>query len=134
MTIIDTVKMPGYTQWIENFVERTLNAADVVANTVRIVEMYNKRIYLVADAQDYMIHTKNFVPAKKDQNGMVCCEDVEYTLYVGHEHCEEPEEPISLYKRSFGKLNIEWVNDPEIYNAECAQYVALHGEPESKHI
>ena len=131
MTIIDTVKMPGYTQWIENFVERTLNAADVAANTVRIAEMYNKRIYLVVDAKDYMIHTKNFVPAKKDQNGMVCSEDVEYALYVGHESCEDPDEPISLYKRSFGMLNIEWVNDPEIYNAECAQYVALHGEPEA---
>ena len=131
MTIIDTVKMPGYTQWIENFVERTLNAADVAANIVRIAEMYNKRIYLVVDTKAYMIHTKNFVPAKKDQIGMVCSEDVEYTLYVGHEPCEDPDEPISLYKRSSGMLNIEWVNDPEIYNAECAQYVALHGEPET---
>lgn len=130
MTIIDTVKMPGYTQWIENFVKRVLDAADIAANEVRIAEMYDKRIYLVVDAQDYMIHTKNFKPVQKDENGMTCAEAVEYILYAGHEPCEDLNKPISLNKQSAGEMEINWVNDPEIYNAECAQYAALHGEPE----
>ena len=68
MTIIDTVKMPGYTQWIENFVKRVLDAASVAANEVRITEMSKKRIYITCDNKEYMIRTFNFFPAKSKGN------------------------------------------------------------------
>ena len=52
MTIIDTVKMPGYTQWIENFVERTLNAADVAAGFQKSVcEVMVDKLIAAADAR-----------------------------------------------------------------------------------
>ena len=51
----------------QKFIISNLNkiAADIAANEVRIAEMYDKRIYLVVDAQNYMIHTKNFKPVQK---------------------------------------------------------------------
>ena len=70
MTIIDTVKMPGYTQWIENFVKRVLDVANVAANEVRITEMNKKRIYITCDNKEYMIRTINFFPAAEDGNGI----------------------------------------------------------------
>lgn len=129
MTIIDTVKMPGYTQWIENFVKRVLDAASVAANEVRITEMSKKRIYITCDNKEYMIRTFNFFPAGKDSNGITCSEDVEYVLYIGHESCNEVSDPIHLQSVANGVLNISWVNSAALYQEEVKQYNALHGEP-----
>ena len=130
MTIIDTVKMPGYTQWIENFVKRVLDAANVAANEVRITEMNKKRIYITCDNKEYMIRTINFFPAAKDGNGITCSEDVEYILYSGHEACNEVSDPIHLQSVANGVLNIRWVNSAALYQEEVRQYHELHGEPQ----
>jgi hypothetical protein len=130
MTIIDTVKMPGYTQWIENFVMCVLDAADIAANEVRITEMNNKRIYIICDNKEYMIRTVNFFPAGEDENGITCSEDVEYILYVGHEFCEEVDDLIHLQPIDDSVLNIRWVNSAALYLEEIRQYHALHGEPQ----
>ena len=130
MTIIDTIKQPGFTQWIDGFVVDILEAAKIHANEAVITDLYNKRIYLMVDGQEYMIRTRNFFPAGRDENGITCSENVEYTLYAGHEHCEEISDPISLTVTASGILNIHWINDPKIYQDEIDQYVALHGMPE----
>lgn len=130
MTIIDTIKMPGYTQWIENFVKRVLDAANVVANEVRITEMNKKRIYITCDEKEYMIRTVNFFPAGKDGNGITCSEDVEYVLYVGHESCNEVSDPIHLQSVANGLLNIRWDNSVTLYQEEVRLYHELHGEPQ----
>lgn len=129
MKIIDTVKQPGYTQWIEGFVRNTLKNANISAAETIITDMYNRRIYLTVDGQEYMIHTVSFRPVGKDVNGIICSENVEYTLYIGQEGCDEIEDPISLPERSTGTQYIEWSNDVRIYKEEVNQYIALHGEP-----
>lgn len=131
MMIIDTVKKPGYTQWIEGFVRNALENANIPASTTLISDMYSKRIYLFVDGCEYMIRTKNFFPARKDINGLTCSENVEYTLYYGHQDCADIDDPITLSEISSGILNIEWVNDADILRAEYEQYIALHGKPEA---
>ena len=130
MKVIDTIKQFGYTQWIEGFVSDVFSESNIHANEAVITDMFNKRIYLMVDDCAYMIRTWNFFPVKKDEKGMTCSEDVEYTLYIGHQDCDEPEDPISLNKISNGTLNIEWVNEAELFKAEYAQYIALHSIPE----
>lgn len=130
MTIIDTVKQPGYTQWIEGFVTNVLENANITATVTTISNMYNMRIYLFVDGREYMIHTKRFFRTGRDENGITNSEDVEYILYLGHEECEEIEDPISLNQISTGVLNIHWDNSDGLYEAEVAQYYALHGKPE----
>lgn len=132
MMIIDTVKEFGYTQWIEGFVSNVLVNANINAAVAYIADMDNKRFYLMVDGREYMIRTKNFFSTKKDLNGLTCSEDVEYELYIGHEYCDFPEDPVSLNLVSSGILNIVWSNDPELLRAEYEQYIALHGEPEKR--
>lgn len=130
MMIIDTVKMPGYTQWIEGFVRNILESAYIPATATLITNMYNKRIYLCVDGREYMIRTKNFFPARKDVNGLTCSEDVEYTLYYGHQDCGDIDDAITLREISSGILNIEWENDADILRAEYELYTAMHGKPD----
>ena len=130
MTIIDTVKQPGYTQWIEGFVTNVLENANITATITTISKMYNMRIYLFVDGREYMIHTKCFYRTGRDENGITNSEDVKYILYFGHEECEEVEDPITLNQISSGVLSIHWDNSDELYEAEVAQYYALHGKPE----
>jgi len=132
MMIIDNVKQPGYTQWVEGFISCILANSNIKATVAIINDMNNKRIYLMVDGREHMIRTMNFFPVKKDQNGLTCSEDVEYELYIGHEYCDFPEDPVSLNLVSSGILNIEWINDPELLKAEYEQYIALHGEPEKR--
>lgn len=129
MMIIDTIKKFGYTQWIEGFVSNVLVDANINAAVTYITDLDNKRIYLMVDGCEYMIRTKNYFPVKKDQNGLTCSEDVEYDLYIGHEYCDFPEDPVSLNLVSSGILDIEWSNDIDVLKAEYEQDIALHGQP-----
>lgn len=130
MMIIDTVKKPGYTQWIKGFVRNIWETADIPASTILITDMYNERIYLYVDGCEYMIRTSKFFPARKDINGLTCSENVAYTLYYGHQDCVDIDDGITLTVLSSGSLNIEWKNDADILRAEYEQYTALHGKPE----
>lgn len=132
MMIIDTVKQPGFTQWIESFVADVMKDANIIATQVVITELYNKRIYLLADEQEFMIRMYNCIATERDKCGITCAEIAEYMLYIGHEHCEEEDEPISLKVVASGNKNIRWSNDPKIYQDEVNQYIKLHGMPEEK--
>ena len=129
MKIIDNVKKYGYAQWIEGFVSNVLVNANINAAVTYIADIDKKRFYLMVDGREYMIRTKNYFSVKKDQNGMTYSEDVEYDLYIGHEYCEIPEDPISLSLVSSGILNVEWSNDIDTLKAEYEQDIALHGQP-----
>lgn len=129
MKIIDTVKMPGYTQWIEGFVKRVLKNARIVATEAIITHMKNECINLTVDNEGFTIRTASFFPVGRDQDGITCSEDVEYILYSGYAHCEEIQEPTALTPISSGVLNINWVNDPQYFRNEVEQYCTLHGIP-----
>lgn len=134
MTIIDNVKMPGYTQWIEDFVERVISTSDLhidgkKVDAVKIVDIDDKRIYLSIYDLPFIIRTWNYISCEQDSNKMTCGETVEYTLFFAGKEYTMPNGWVSANGKPIcsGILKIKWSNDPAIYQKEIETYNKLHG-------
>ena len=81
-----------------------LNYKEVVIDDIE----FSKRIFLTIDGEEYDIRTWNFHPESEDENGEICSEIVDYTVFKmvmdnnGAGHGEEVSE---------GRLRIEWNNN-----------------------
>ena len=82
MKITNKVMDENYTQWIEKFVTRVLKHAYIKCKEVVIEDIEpSKRIFIFVDGKEYDIRTWNYRPIRYDNNGVVCAERVEYTLF-----------------------------------------------------
>ena len=133
MRVIDSVKLPGYSQWCANFVKRVvskinLHIGGTPVDTVEIVDLDGKRIYLSICGLPFIIRTWDYIPCAKDENGDVCSEKVRYTLFVDHKHfLPDGTESLNGEPLYSGELKIKWSNDPAIYDSEVKCYNKLHG-------
>ena len=103
MTVINKVTEISYVSWIEEFICKVLEKANIEFDLLSIEDIeIDKRIFISVDGSEYIIRTWNFHSVGKDCFGNVCCENVEYTLFkcVGN-HGEEV---------SKGNLEIQWEN------------------------
>lgn len=133
MRVIDNVKLPGFVQWCSNFVKRVILPTQLhidgkKVDTVEIVDIDEKRIYLSICGVSFIIRTWNYFPCEQDGNGMTCGEKVEYTLFLVEEYTM-PNGWVSGNGRpmSSGILKIKWTNDPLIRQKEIETYNKLHG-------
>lgn len=103
MSVINKVTEDSYVQWMEEFVCKVLENANIEFDIVEIEDIeIDKRIFIKVDGADYIIRTWNFHTVGLDYLGNVCCEDVEYTLFkCVDDHGEEISE---------GNLEIQWKN------------------------
>ena len=107
MKIINKVIDEDYVQWIEKFVIRVLKHAHIKCEEVIIEDIEpSKRIFIFVDGKEYDIRTWNYHPIRYDNNGIVCAERVEYTLFKmvsdeGGSHGEVVDEDFA---------QIEWVD------------------------
>lgn len=124
INVIDTVKKPGYAQWIEGFVRNVMIQADkeeeLYAEEVEITEVVNKTIRLEADCGEFKICITNITPVERDENGLVCGEEVEYFLYErdGAIDYTFPIDPIVS-----GKQIIKWSNDAAVIHEEVEEFI-----------
>ena len=99
MSVINRITKQSYVKWIEEFVCKVLENANVEFNTVEIEEVeINKRIFIKVDGLEYIIRTWNFHPVGADLQGILCCELVDYSLFKSGEEIAE------------GKIEIQWEN------------------------
>ena len=107
MAVLNKVTDPDYIQWIEYFVCKVLEHADIRFENVVIDDIeFDKRIFIIVDGDEYDIRTWNFKPIAQDCYGKTCCENVSYTLLKMVEdstgaHGEDVSE---------GNLEIQWEN------------------------
>lgn len=133
MRVIDSVKMPGYSQWCSHFVERVVKLADLridgkKVDTVKIVYIEDKRIYLSIDKIPFIIRTWDYTPCERDKNGDICGEEVNYTLFLDKEYyVSEGTLSVNGHPLSSGILKIFWSNNPAIYKQEEERYNRMHG-------
>ena len=121
INVIDTVKKPGYAQWIEGFVRNVMNKSGVEAKEVLIIDIHKKTICLSVGGYDFRIFVKSVVPVARDERGMVCSEDVECYLYA---HREDSYAPIMNDMICHVKQTVKWSNDPKVIHEEVADYIA----------
>lgn len=114
MNVIDIAHKFGYDQWIVKFTSNVLDAALISGNKAIVYYVESKWVYVSVDCQSYTINLTDFIPKKKDRKGMVCKEDIAYTLYInGGLNDAAPKKEISS-----GILSIEWDNDPMFFKTE----------------
>lgn len=82
MRIVNHTQADNPNQWIESFVAQALENAGIECRQALIEEIEEeKRILLDADGEKYDIRIEAFLPIAADLNGMVCRENIRYTLY-----------------------------------------------------
>lgn len=137
MKVIDSVKLPGYSQWCSNFVKRVISSSKLqidgkVVDTVHIVDIDGKRIYLSICGMPFIIRTWNYHACEEDENGDVCAENVEFTLFIDKKHfLPNGIESLNGQPLYSSSLKIRWSNDPKIYEKEVKRYNKLHGSENS---
>ena len=105
--IINKVEDEDYVQWIKKFVTEVLEYASVKYKEVIIDNIEpNRRIFLLIDGNEYTIRTWDYHPVGYDDNGEVCSEEVEYTLFktIEGEHSAHGEIVDDGY------IRIDWKN------------------------
>lgn len=135
MKVIDSVKMPGFVQWCANFVKRVILAAHLQidgkdVDTVEIVEIEDKRIYLSICGLPFIIRTWNYIPCEQDEQGMTCGEQVEYTLFLDQEYTVDGVTSLNGRPIHGGVRKIRWSNDPDRFEREVRRYNKIHGTNE----
>ena len=114
MEIINWTNRIGYHQWIANFASNVLDNAHIKGNKAIVYHVESKWVYVSVDCQIYTIHMTDFIPTKKDRKGMICREEIVYTLYINDGHSDtKPMEEISS-----GSVTIEWDNDPKFFRSD----------------
>lgn len=107
MAIINKVTDKGYIQWIEEFVKRVLQIAKLPYEETVIEDIEpSERIFVTIDGTKYDIRTWGFHPVEKDENGNLCAEMVEYTLY----EMVADENGLHGKEVDFGMIKITWKN------------------------
>lgn len=91
MRVIDSVKLPDYSQWCSSFVEDIISEIKLSiggqeVETVQIVDIDGKRIYLSICGVPFIIRTWDYIPCEYDKKGKPCGENVRYTLFLDREH------------------------------------------------
>lgn len=135
MKVIDSVRMPGFVQWCANFVKRVIMAAHLQidgkdVDTVEIVGIEDKRIYLSICGIPFIIRTWNYNPCERDNHGMICGEQVEYTLFVDQEYTVNGVRSMNGKPLCDGVRKIRWSNDPDRFEREVRRYNKMHGTNE----
>ena len=99
MSVINRITEQSYVKWMEEFVCRVLENANIKFDIVEIEDVeINKRIFIKVDDIEYTIRTWNFHPVGTDLQGIPCCELVDYSLFKSGEEIAE------------GKIEIQWEN------------------------
>nr|DAJ60439.1 MAG TPA: hypothetical protein [Caudoviricetes sp.] len=99
MSVINRTTEQSYAKWIEEFVCKVLENANIKFDTVEIEDIeIDKRIFIKVDGVEYIIRTWNFHPAGTDLQGIPCCELVDYSLFKSGEEIAK------------GKIEIQWEN------------------------
>lgn len=105
MMIINKITEESYVKWIEEFVCKVLENANIEFYIAEIEDIEtNKRIFIKVDDKDYIIRTWNFHPVGTDFQGITCCELVEYSLFF------ESLDFVSGKEVDKGKIEIQWEN------------------------
>ena len=105
MAIINKVTEKSYVKWIEEFVCKVIENANIDFDKVEIEDIeFDKRIFIKIDGADYIIRTWNFYPVGTDFQGIPCCELVEYSLF------SERLEFVSAKEVDKGEIEIQWEN------------------------
>ncbi len=106
MAIINKVTEKSYVKWIEEFVCKVIEHANINFDKVEIEYIeFDKRIFIKVDGVDYTIRTWNFHPIGTDFQGIPCCELVEYSLFsesLGFASAKEVDK---------GEIEIQWENE-----------------------
>lgn len=93
------IKVGSYVRWIEEFVCKVLENANIKFDTVEIEDIeIDKRIFIKVNDIEYTIRTWIFHPVGTDLQGIPCCELVDYSLFKSGEEIAE------------GKIEIQWEN------------------------
>lgn len=86
MSVINRITEQSYVRWIEEFVCKVLENANIKFDTVEIEDIeIDKRIFIKVDGVEYIIRTWNFHPVETDLQGIPCCELVDYSLFKSGE-------------------------------------------------
>lgn len=105
MAIINKVTESSYVKWVEEFVCKVLENANINFDTVEIEDVeIDKRIFIKVDGEDYIIRTWNFHPIGTDFQGIPCCELVDYSLF------SESLDFVFGKEVTKGKIEIQWEN------------------------
>ena len=91
MRVIDSVKLPDYSQWCSSFVEEIITEMELrigeqKVETVQIVYIDGKRIYLSICGFPFIVRTWDYIPCEYDKKGKVCGEEVHYTVFLDQEY------------------------------------------------
>lgn len=82
MAITNYITRPDCVNWIEYFVCKVLEEADIHFNNVIIIEIsFSEKIHIKVDNIKYFIIILNSEPVKYDCNGKSCCNNISYELY-----------------------------------------------------
>lgn len=99
MSVINRITEQSYVRWIEEFVCKVLENANIKFDTVEIEDIeIDKRNFIKVDGVEYIIRTWNFHPVGTDLQGIPCCELVDYFLFKSGEEIAK------------GKIEIQWEN------------------------
>lgn len=135
MRVIDSVKMPGFSQWCTKFVRKAISKIHLTVNgeeidTIEIVDLDKYHIFLSSNGGPFVIKIFNYIPNGYDENNECCAAVATYVIFVHTPDFEKIEcGEIKDHGTALcgGQIQINWSNDPEKYDREVRRFNKLHG-------